>query len=302
MSKSTIPRKLSISCYCGLKTSNPFTDTEEASETEITQNDEPYEIKEQMYQDKLASLKKRLQQLKDGTHHEYNRKVRKLEYLYKERIRLNLAYRDYLMECVDRDYVKEKKAAVKEFEEKKIDLRENLLSDYEDKRRTIEAERYSLELTGDSMEVKPVMTRKLRRRPNDPIPVPEKRRKAPSAQVTYLLEEKEIEADLKALQQRGVSKPLTPIRKPGTIASCCFLVGICWVFFQLNNYQLPQHLNHRPSNSRQYPTIYLWLRRRWRMVSFCMREGGSTGVNLCKWKEGTCQNFQPVSRQLERKL
>lgn len=190
-------------------------DTEEASETEITQNDEPYEIKEQMYQDKLASLKKRLQQLKDGSHHEYNRKVRKLEYLYKERIRLNLAYRDYLMECVDRDYVKEKKAAVKEFEEKKIDLRENLLSDYEDKRRTIEAERYSLELTGDSMEVKPVMTRKLRRRPNDPIPVPEKRRKAPSAQVTYLLEEKEIEADLKSLQQRGISKPLTPVRKPG---------------------------------------------------------------------------------------
>lgn len=168
-----------------------------------------------MYQDKLASLKKRLQQLKDGSHHEYSRKVRKLEYLYKERIRLNLAYRDYLMECVDRDYIKEKKAAVKEFEEKKIDLRENLLSDYEDKRRTIEAERYSLELTGDSMEVKPVMTRKLRRRPNDPIPVPEKRRKAPSAQVTYLLEEKEIEADLKSLQQRGISKPLTPVRKPG---------------------------------------------------------------------------------------
>ncbi|PRD23994.1 UNVERIFIED_CONTAM: Sin3 histone deacetylase corepressor complex component SDS3 [Trichonephila clavipes] len=28
-----------------------------------------------------------------------------------------------------------------------------------------------------SMEVKPVTTRKLRRRPNDPLPVPEKRRK-----------------------------------------------------------------------------------------------------------------------------
>lgn len=29
----------------------------------------------------------------------------------------------------------------------------------------------------DSMEVKPVTTRKLRRRPNDPLPLPEKRRK-----------------------------------------------------------------------------------------------------------------------------
>jgi len=27
------------------------------------------------------------------------------------------------------------------------------------------------------MEVKPIMTRKLRRRPNDPVPIPDKRRK-----------------------------------------------------------------------------------------------------------------------------
>ncbi|KAF5301201.1 hypothetical protein FQR65_LT08936 [Abscondita terminalis] len=187
-------------------------DTEEASEAETSRHDESYEIKEQMYQDKLASLKKKLQQLKDGTHHEYNRRVRKLEYQYKERIRLNMIFRDYMIECVERDYIKEKKASAKEFEEKKVDLKENLLSDFEDKRRTIEAERFTLELTGDSMEVKPVMTRKLRRRPNDPIPVPEKRRKAPAAQITYLLDEKEIDNDLKVIN-RG--KILTPVRKPG---------------------------------------------------------------------------------------
>lgn len=186
-------------------------DTEEASEAEMSRHDESYEIKEQMYQDKLASLKKKLQQLKDGTHHDYNRRVRKLEYQYKERIRLNMIFRDYMIECVERDYIKEKKASVKEFEEKKVDLKENLLSDFEDKKRTIEAERYTLELTGDSMEVKPVMTRKLRRRPNDPIPVPEKRRKPPAAQITYLLDEKEIDNDLKIIT-RG--KILTPTRKP----------------------------------------------------------------------------------------
>lgn len=32
-------------------------------------------------------------------------------------------------------------------------------------------------LATDSMEVKPIMTRKLRRRPNDPVPIPDKRRK-----------------------------------------------------------------------------------------------------------------------------
>lgn len=167
------------------------------------------EIKEQMYQDKLASLKKKLHQLRDGTHHEFNKKVRKLENIYKERIRLNTIYREYLMECVERDYVLEKKAASKEYDEKKIDLKENLLSDFEDKRKTIEAERYTMELTGDSMEVKPVMTRKLRRRPNDPVPVPEKRRKAPAAQIIYILDEKEVETDLK--------KIMAPYRKPGIL-------------------------------------------------------------------------------------
>lgn len=58
------------------------------------------------------------------------------------------------------------------------------------------------------------MTRKLRRRPNDPVPEKvEKRRKPPPAQLNYLLDEKEIESDLKAIS-RG--KVLTTVRKPGT--------------------------------------------------------------------------------------
>lgn len=187
-----------------------YLDTEDASETDTGRHEEPLEIKEQMYQDKLANLKKKLQQLKDGTHHEYNRKVKRLEYLYRERVRINSIYSDYMVECVERDYVLEKKAAAKEFEEKKVDLKETLLADFEDKKKTIEAERYTMELTGDSMEVKPVMTRKLRRRPNDPAPVPEKRRKPPAEKIVYVLEEKEIESDLKIIN-RG--KMITPIRK-----------------------------------------------------------------------------------------
>ncbi|XP_076220470.1 sin3 histone deacetylase corepressor complex component SDS3 isoform X2 [Nomia melanderi] len=177
-------------------------DTEEASETDLGKSEEYTEIKEQVYQDKLASLKKQLQQLKDGTHPEYNRKLKRLEAQYRERLRLNIIYRDYLTESVERDYILEKKAAVKEFEEKKIDLKENLLTDMEEKRKMIESDRHTMELTGDSMEVKPVMTRKLRRRPNDPVPEKvEKRRKPPPAQLNYLLDEKEIESDLKAISR-----------------------------------------------------------------------------------------------------
>ena len=54
---------------------------------------------------------------------------------------------------MERDYVIEQKAAVKELEEKKSELKENLLLDIEEKRKLIETERCSLELTGDSTEV-----------------------------------------------------------------------------------------------------------------------------------------------------
>lgn len=187
-------------------------DTEEASETEFRNhhrsNDEPMEIKEQMYLDKLASLHKMLGDLKAMCHPEYLKKVKKLENMYKERLRLNEVYRDYLRECVERDYILEKKAAQKEYEEKKADLKDNILTDFEDKKKLIENERHSLELTSDSMEIKPTVTRKLRRRPNEPMPVVEKRRKPATGQLlVYLLEDKDIESDLKTIS-RG--KPMTP--------------------------------------------------------------------------------------------
>lgn len=193
-------------------------DTEEASESEMGKPEEYTEIKEQMYRDKLASFKKQLQQLKDGSHPDYNRKLKKLEANYKERLRLNIISRDYSIECIERDYVVEKRGAANDFEEKKIELRENLISDLEERRKQVEAERHTMELTGDPMEVKPSVTRKLRRRPNDPIPVPEKRRKPPPAQVNYTLEDKEIDSDLKAIN-RGLKMTQNSLRKPNMFSS-----------------------------------------------------------------------------------
>lgn len=65
--------------------------------------------------------------------------------------------------------------------------------------------------------MKPVMTRKLRRRPNDPVPEKvEKRRKPAPASLNYLLDEKEIENDLKTIS-RGKVLTTTTVRKPGAI-------------------------------------------------------------------------------------
>ncbi|KAL4707383.1 hypothetical protein ACJJTC_008568 [Scirpophaga incertulas] len=178
-------------------------DTEEASETEVPKNDEPPEVKEQMFQDKLSNLKKQLQQLEDGVHSEYLRRVKRLEHQLHERLRLNKIYKDHMYDVVEREYAAEKKAAAKEFEEKKIELRENLLNDFEDKRKMIENERHSMELNGDSMEVKPVMKRILRRRANEPAPAPEKRRKPLATTLTFQLDERDIDADLRAIARHS---------------------------------------------------------------------------------------------------
>jgi len=51
-------------------------------------------------------------------------------------------------EQVERNYIKEKKAAVKEFDDKKVELKENLIAELEEKKKMIENEKVTMELTG----------------------------------------------------------------------------------------------------------------------------------------------------------
>ncbi|XP_045533174.1 sin3 histone deacetylase corepressor complex component SDS3 [Pieris brassicae] len=176
-------------------------DTEEASEAELPNNDEPQELKEQMYQDKLMNLKKQLQQLEENIYPEFTRRVKRLEHQLHERLRLNKIYKEHMYEVVEREYIAEKKAAAKEFEDKKIELKENLLKDLEVKRNAIESERNNMELNGDSIEVKPPMKRILRRRANEPAPAPEKRRKPLATTLTFQLDDRDIDADLRAISR-----------------------------------------------------------------------------------------------------
>uniref|UniRef100_A0A8C4JKI8 SDS3 homolog, SIN3A corepressor complex component n=1 Tax=Dromaius novaehollandiae TaxID=8790 RepID=A0A8C4JKI8_DRONO len=198
--------------------------TEDASETDLAKHEEEdfVEMKEQMYQDKLASLKRQLQQLQEGTLQEYQKRMKKLDQQYKERIRNAELFLQLETDQVEKNYVKEKKAAAKEFEDKKIELKENLIAELEEKKKMIENEKLTMELTGDSMEVKPIMTRKLRRRPNDPVPIPDKRRKP----LNYLLTDEQIMEDLRTLNKvmlfpeeaRALSSPSSPEHLPATPA------------------------------------------------------------------------------------
>jgi len=69
-----------------------------------------------MYQDKLAQLKRQVQQLKDGTLPMYMKKMKKLEQQYKERLRLNTLWVKRELEVVQEEYKSEKELANKEFE------------------------------------------------------------------------------------------------------------------------------------------------------------------------------------------
>ncbi|XP_072094239.1 sin3 histone deacetylase corepressor complex component SDS3-like [Mobula birostris] len=192
-------------------------DTENARETDIAnkQDDEDYlEVKEQMYQERLTSLKRQLQQLQEGTLQEYQKRMKKLDQQYKERIRNAELFLQLETEQVERNYIKEKKAAVKEFEDKKIEL--------EEKKKMIENERLTMELTGDSMEVKSITTRKLRRRPIDPAPITDKRQKPAPALLNYLLTGEQIIEDLQTLNKlkspKRTASPFSPEHLPSTPA------------------------------------------------------------------------------------
>ncbi|XP_035919447.1 sin3 histone deacetylase corepressor complex component SDS3-like [Anopheles stephensi] len=188
-------------------------DTDEASESEMASAaasqhhsvDERLEIKEQMYQDKLANLLGQLELCKQRKQPEYLKIVERLQNELDDRLLLNEVERDYLLACAERDCILEKAAAEKEYEEKKAELIENLIADLEDQKKMIEQEFSSMELNGDSLDLKPTVTRKLRRRPNEPLPVPEKRRKPTTNHLTFLLEDKEIEHDLKLITRNKSS-------------------------------------------------------------------------------------------------
>ncbi|KFQ16115.1 Sin3 histone deacetylase corepressor complex component SDS3, partial [Leptosomus discolor] len=180
-------------------------DTEDASETDLAKHEEEdfVEMKEQMYQDKLASLKRQLQQLQEGTLQEYQKRMKKLDQQYKERIRnavLVLVFPEDLetftsfSSSLDAgSYHQKKKKSNFPYERGKIIFLVPSLQ---------------LHYSTDSMEVKPIMTRKLRRRPNDPVPIPDKRRKpAPDIllwshwRLNYLLTDEQIMEDLRTLNK-----------------------------------------------------------------------------------------------------
>lgn len=189
---------------------NSDEDTEDASESEMPKykyefsspvNNNFIELREQMYLDKLNNLREQLYQLDTGVHPEYLKQLKRVETQRQDRMLLNEAFQIHETERIEREYINEKKAALREFEDRKIELRESLILELEDRKKMIENERATMELLSDCTDTKPVTTRKLRRRPNEPVPVPDKRRRTSPAQLNHQLEDKDILEDLKVIRK-----------------------------------------------------------------------------------------------------
>jgi len=91
---------------------SPGEETDDASENESYQHHEYSqftEIKEQMYQDKLNHLKKQLQQLSEGTHPDWTKRIKKLDQQLKERMVISTVVKELELEMAEQDFLNEKK-------------------------------------------------------------------------------------------------------------------------------------------------------------------------------------------------
>ncbi|NXG80976.1 SDS3 deacetylase, partial [Baryphthengus martii] len=154
-----------------------------------------------------------------GTLQEYQKRMKKLDQQYKERIR-NAGKLNFLLGCCTQ-------LQLVDYFPCAFCRNLLLLTPF-----SLVLSALHLHYSTDSMEVKPIMTRKLRRRPNDPVPIPDKRRKpAPDillqshwrAILNYLLTDEQIMEDLRTLNKvRGLlldwSSPSSPEHLPATPA------------------------------------------------------------------------------------
>jgi Sin3 histone deacetylase corepressor complex component SDS3 len=178
-------------------------DTEDASEPETVRMEEE-EAKSSSFEEKLAALHAQLKQVEDGTDLDFLQEVARIKEERDKRLFVAESFRVYETQCVKEEFEREKTQAETEFEVKKVELKECLMHDQQDKKRAYENYRHTAELsTGgglDSFEPKTMVTRKLRRRHYEPLPMPEKRRKlAPLSSLVYVLDEHEVDDDLKVI-------------------------------------------------------------------------------------------------------
>ena len=98
-------------------------------------------------QEKLAQLQSQLRAVDDGTDPEYLSRVREVERIRDNRLFVAEAFRDYELSVANEDYERERDASLQQYEAKKLELKEYLLHDLQDKKRAYDNYRNTVELS-----------------------------------------------------------------------------------------------------------------------------------------------------------
>lgn len=186
-------------------------DTEDASEPEVVCMELDGSGKNSSFVERTMQLHSQIKMLEDGTDQEYTHRAKELREMYEKRLFVAEVFKQYELEAAKEDYEREKALAIQQFEAKGLELKECLLNDLQDKKRAYDNYRHNMDLSSaaiDSFEPKNMVTRKLRRRHYDPLPTVEKRRKvAPLSSLVYVLEDSDVEEDMKTIFRGRVSTP-----------------------------------------------------------------------------------------------
>lgn len=98
-------------------------------------------------QEKLALLQSQLCAIEDGTDPEYLTRIREVDKMREHRLFVAETFRDYELAVTTADYNREKETALEQYEAKKLELKDYLLHDLQDKRRAYDNYRNTVELS-----------------------------------------------------------------------------------------------------------------------------------------------------------
>ncbi|KAL7065242.1 hypothetical protein AAHC03_04370 [Spirometra sp. Aus1] len=139
---------------------------EEEEEEEEDDDDDDDDVSEREYFEKLHNLTNQLRQLNEGVHPELCKASKRAEnWLSDQRLRIQILH-EHKIDEVHCQYEREIKVCEQDCATEKRRIREYLMSLCEDLKKRLEHDKKNIELTptGDVLELKPAVTRKLRRR------------------------------------------------------------------------------------------------------------------------------------------
>uniref|UniRef100_A0A0X3Q4J0 Sin3 histone deacetylase corepressor complex component SDS3 n=2 Tax=Schistocephalus solidus TaxID=70667 RepID=A0A0X3Q4J0_SCHSO len=139
---------------------------EEEEEEDDDDDDDDDDVSEREYFEKLHNLTNQLRQLNDGVHPELCKASKRAEnWLSDQRLRIQILH-EHKIDEVHCQYEREIKVCEQDCATEKRRIREYLMSLCEDLKKRLEHDKKNIELTptGDVLELKPAVTRKLRRR------------------------------------------------------------------------------------------------------------------------------------------